>query len=72
MKAKSQGTLTPSQPRTKMDYTVQQSIMSSTAKGTYDQAHEKGKIGPQNNVFGNYKIEVPNLLEVEKFGGKRR
>jgi len=66
MKAKSQGTLYPTHPRTKPD-------LQDQSRANYSQTDHKGKIEPEiNNFTGNLQIQVPALAEMEKFGGKRR
>ena len=63
-KAKSQGTLIPSYPRTKAEFST------SMTKAEMSQT---GKIEPEiNNFVGSLSIETPKLQEMEKFGGKRK
>ncbi len=55
MKAKSQGTLVPTHPRTKPDF-------SQDASFNGPEKDYQSKIEPEvNNFMGNLNIEVPNL-----------
>lgn len=61
-KAKSQGTLIPTCPRTKAEFS-----------GNFNRAEINQKIEPDiNNFVGTLDIQAPKLEEMEKFGGKRR
>lgn len=65
MKAKSQGVLHPSHPRTKPVHANENPRLNET--------DHKSKIEPEGNYFaGTLEIEVPKLSEMEKFGGKGR
>lgn len=66
MKAKSQGALVPTPPRTRPDYSADQLNASA------DVDH-RSKVEPQLNTFqGALAIEVPRLADMQKFGGKRK
>ena len=65
MKAKSQGALLPSHPRTKPDYD------STLTNATNVEC--PNKIEPERNAYaGCLSIEVPPLESMHKFGGKGR